>query len=159
MCVSWLLNLLNSIDARCNHEVSSGLYFTARFSSKSSKLCPNRPCILTDSCNKQPLFPHTAVTDIRSNRSTLWSLWDRLNYYIYNAEYLFYSLNPSGRNMILGGTTHDLKQISNRGISWRFKSRRCEGLTALPPSCTDCLEILGASTSLSPKDLSRPVMG
>jgi hypothetical protein len=35
----------------------------------------------------------------------------------------------------------------------------CVGLTNLPPSCADCLEILAASTSWSPKGLSRPVMG
>jgi hypothetical protein len=33
------------------------------------------------------------------------------------------------------------------------------GLKTLPPSCTDCLEVLGASTSWSPKVPSRPVMG
>jgi len=38
------------------------------------------------------------------------------------------------------------------------KSGRCVGLTALPPSCEDILEILGASTSCSPKGLSRTVM-
>jgi hypothetical protein len=38
------------------------------------------------------------------------------------------------------------------------KSGRCIGLTTLPPSCADCLEILGAST-LNPQGLSRPVMG
>jgi hypothetical protein len=37
------------------------------------------------------------------------------------------------------------------------KGGRCVGLTALPPSCADCLEILGASTSWSLKGLSRPV--
>jgi hypothetical protein len=35
----------------------------------------------------------------------------------------------------------------------------CVGLTTLPPSSADCLEILGASTSWSPKGLSRPVKG
>jgi hypothetical protein len=29
----------------------------------------------------------------------------------------------------------------------------------LPPSCADCLEILAASTSYSPKVLSRPAEG
>jgi hypothetical protein len=32
-------------------------------------------------------------------------------------------------------------------------------LTTLPRSCADCLEILGASTSCSPKGLSKPVCG
>jgi hypothetical protein len=39
------------------------------------------------------------------------------------------------------------------------KCGRCVGLTTLPPSCVDRLEILGASTSCSPKGLSRPVKG
>jgi hypothetical protein len=38
------------------------------------------------------------------------------------------------------------------------KGGRCAELTTLPPSFADCLEILGASTFLSPKDLSKPVM-
>jgi hypothetical protein len=33
----------------------------------------------------------------------------------------------------------------------------CVGLTNLPPSCADCLEILGALTSYSPQGLSRHV--
>jgi len=33
------------------------------------------------------------------------------------------------------------------------------GLATLPSSCVDCPEILGASTSWGPKNLSRPVMG
>jgi hypothetical protein len=39
------------------------------------------------------------------------------------------------------------------------KRGRCVGLTTLPPSCADCLQNLGASTSWNPKGLSRPVMG
>jgi hypothetical protein len=39
------------------------------------------------------------------------------------------------------------------------KDGRCVGLTNLPPSCAGSLEILGASTSWSPKGLSRPVKG
>jgi hypothetical protein len=39
------------------------------------------------------------------------------------------------------------------------KGSRCVGLTTLPPSCADCLEILGASTSWNPQGLSWPVMG
>jgi hypothetical protein len=37
------------------------------------------------------------------------------------------------------------------------KCGRCVGLTTLPPSYTDCLEILEISTSWGPKGLSRPV--
>jgi hypothetical protein len=39
------------------------------------------------------------------------------------------------------------------------KGGRCLGLQTLPTSCAECLEILGASTSWSPKDLSMPVVG
>jgi hypothetical protein len=39
------------------------------------------------------------------------------------------------------------------------KDGRCVWLTTLPPSCADCLEILGATTSWNPKGLSRPVAG
>jgi len=37
------------------------------------------------------------------------------------------------------------------------KSCCCAGLTTLPPSRAHCLQILEASTSRNPKDLSRPV--
>jgi hypothetical protein len=39
------------------------------------------------------------------------------------------------------------------------KGGRCVELASLPPSSADYLEILGASTSWSPKGISRPVMG
>ena len=39
------------------------------------------------------------------------------------------------------------------------KGGRSVVLETLPLSCADCLEILGASTSYSPKGLSAPVMG
>jgi hypothetical protein len=39
------------------------------------------------------------------------------------------------------------------------KGVRWVGLTTLPHSCADCLEILAASDSRIPKGLSRPVMG
>ena len=38
------------------------------------------------------------------------------------------------------------------------KGGRCVGLTTLPPSCADCLEIPEASLSWSHNGLSRPVM-
>jgi hypothetical protein len=41
----------------------------------------------------------------------------------------------SGRTMPLG-STQPLKEMSNRNASWL-----CVGLTTLPPSCADCLEI------------------
>jgi len=65
--------------------------------------------------------------------------------------------NPSGRTMTLG-SSEPLKEMSTRNIFFfvgRGKRGRCVGLTTLPPSCADCLEILGASSSWSPKSLSR----
>jgi hypothetical protein len=46
-------------------------------------------------------------------------------------------------------------------FSWGGGSKggRCVVLTTLPPSCADCLEILGASTSWHPQGLSRTVIG
>jgi hypothetical protein len=39
------------------------------------------------------------------------------------------------------GSTQILTEMSTRNISWGGKGGRCLGLTTLPPSCTDCLEI------------------
>jgi len=41
----------------------------------------------------------------------------------------------------------------------RGKDHLGGGLTTLPPSCADCLEILGPSASWIPKGLYRAVMG
>jgi len=65
---------------------------------------------------------------------------------------------PSGRNKALGSTQH-LTEMSSRNIScwlgvWDNVGR-CVGLTTLPPTFADCLEILGSST-LQFSDLSRP---
>jgi len=38
------------------------------------------------------------------------------------------------------GLTQPLTEINTRNISWG-KGGWCVGLTTLPPSCTDCLEI------------------
>jgi hypothetical protein len=48
------------------------------------------------------------------------------------------------------GPTQPLTEMSARVISWGGggdKGGRCIGLTTLPPSCVDCLEMLEASTS------------
>ena len=70
---------------------------------------------------------------------------------------IFHCLNPSGRTMALGSTP-----VSNRnkyqGHLLGGKGGRCLGPTTLPLSCADCLEILEASASWSPKGLSRPVI-
>jgi len=47
---------------------------------------------------------------------------------------------PSGRTMDLG-LTQPLTKMSTRNISWGSKGSRCVGLTTLPPSCANCLEI------------------
>jgi hypothetical protein len=47
--------------------------------------------------------------------------------------------NPSGRTMTLG-STQPLMKMSTRNVSWG-KDSRCVGLTTLPPSCANCLEI------------------
>jgi hypothetical protein len=44
------------------------------------------------------------------------------------------------------GSTQPLTEMSTRNISWRGKGGRYVGLTTLPPSCADCLEIRGGST-------------
>jgi hypothetical protein len=71
-----------------------------------------------------------------------------------------YWLNPSGRNVALGATKPPT-DLSTSIISWGCgdKSGRCVGLTSLPSSCADCLEILGASASWKPKGLSTSVIG
>jgi hypothetical protein len=48
--------------------------------------------------------------------------------------------NPFGRTMTLG-STQPLTEMSTRSILLKGKSGRCVGLTTLPPSCADCLEI------------------
>jgi len=39
------------------------------------------------------------------------------------------------------GLIQPLTEMRTRIISWGVKSGRCVGLTTLPPSCADCLEI------------------
>jgi len=43
-----------------------------------------------------------------------------------------------------------------RGISCEVggKGGRCVGLTTLPPSCAECLDVMGVSTFRSPKGLA-----
>jgi len=47
---------------------------------------------------------------------------------------------PSGRTMALG-MTQPLTEMSTSNISRGEKGGRCVGLTTLPPSHTDCVEI------------------
>jgi len=67
---------------------------------------------------------------------------------------------------IPAGRTNDLVVDSNsnkyeyQGCLGRWgKGGRCLRMTILPPSCADHLEILGASTSWSPQDMSRHECG
>ena len=53
---------------------------------------------------------------------------------------IFHWHNPSGCTMALG-LTQPLTQMSTRNISWGGKGGRCVGLTTLPSSCADCIEI------------------
>jgi len=39
------------------------------------------------------------------------------------------------------GLTQPLTEMSTRNISWGGTGGWCVGLTTLPPSCADCLEI------------------
>jgi hypothetical protein len=52
---------------------------------------------------------------------------------------IFHWHNPFGRAMALG-LTQPPSEMSTRNISWG-KGGRCVGLTTLPPSCADCLQI------------------
>jgi hypothetical protein len=52
---------------------------------------------------------------------------------------IFHCHNPFGRTMALG-STQPLTEMST-SISSGGKDGRCVGLTTLPPSCADCLEI------------------
>jgi hypothetical protein len=59
---------------------------------------------------------------------------------------------------LLHPLTQTLTEMSTRSICWGEGSP-CVELTTLSPSCADCLEVLGASTSWIPKDQSRPFLG
>ena len=58
---------------------------------------------------------------------------------------IFHWHNPSDRIMVLR-LTQPLTEMSNRNIFWGVKGGRCVGLTILPPSCADCLEIWAPQT-------------
>jgi len=52
----------------------------------------------------------------------------------------FYLPKTSGRTKTLG-STHPATEMSTRNISCGDKGSQCIGLTTLPPSCANCLEI------------------
>ena len=100
-----------------------------------------------------------------ARRSTGWSSWLRQRAKspkvagsIYDVTGIFHWINPWGCTVPLWVSFILLTEMSTKDIAWG-KDGRCVRLTTLPPSCTDCLEILGTSTSCSPKGLSGPVMG
>jgi hypothetical protein len=66
---------------------------------------------------------------------------------------IFHWLNPSDRTMTLG-STEPVRKMSTRNISG-CEGDRCLGLTTLPPSCVDCLEIWESQ----PPGALRPVHG
>jgi hypothetical protein len=72
------------------------------------------------------------------------------------SQWKLFNDNPSGRTVALG-STQPLTEINTRDVSWG-KGSRCVEMTTLSPSCANCLEILGTSTSWSPKGLSTPVL-
>jgi len=53
---------------------------------------------------------------------------------------IFHWHNPSIRTMALG-SIQPLREISTRNISWGRKGNWCMGLTNLPPSYADCVDI------------------
>ena len=55
---------------------------------------------------------------------------------------IFHWYNASGRTMALG-LIEPLTEMRTRNISCEVKGGRCVGLTTLPLSCADCLEIWG----------------
>ena len=57
------------------------------------------------------------------------------------------------------GSTQSVTEMSTRDISGWGQGGRSVGLTTLPSSYADCLEILGSQNSWGPKGLSWPVMG
>jgi hypothetical protein len=57
-----------------------------------------------------------------------------------NVNGIYHLHNPSGITMALG-LTQPLTEMSIRYISCGVKAVPCVGLTTLPPSCADCLEI------------------
>ena len=69
-----------------------------------------------------------------------------------------FSLTESFRSLYGPGVDSAYNRNACQEYLLEYKGGRCVGLT-LSPSCADCLEILGASTSWNPQGLSRPVMG
>jgi len=71
---------------------------------------------------------------------------------------IFHWLNPLSCTVVLG-CTQPQTEMSTWGLWWGGKGIRCVGVTTLPPSCADCLKIMGTSTFCTRKGLTRSVMG
>jgi hypothetical protein len=69
---------------------------------------------------------------------------------------IFHHFNPSAHIVALG-LTQPLTEMSTRDTSWVLNMALCIGLTTLPHSCANYLEIRSASTSWNPKGHSRPI--
>jgi len=84
-----------------------------------------------------------------------WTLiWEKKNYILYFKLTWFFQLHY--------GPGADSASNRNKYQDYHLgggKGGRCVGLTSLPSSCADFLEILGASTSWSHTCLLWPVMG
>jgi len=68
---------------------------------------------------------------------------------------VFHLHNPSGRTVALG-STHPVAEVSTNGICWGGKGGRCVGLTTLPPSYTECLEVWEPETPGTLRACNRP---
>ena len=70
-----------------------------------------------------------------------------------------FSLTLSFRSHYGPGVDSAFNRNNYQMCSLGGKNGRCVGLTTLPPSCADCLNVLGHSNSWSLRGLSRPVQG
>jgi len=67
-------------------------------------------------------------------------------------------MSPFGCTMVLW-STQPLTDLSTRNVSRGSKGDRYVGLTTLPPSCADCLEIWEPQTNATLRISNRPVQG
>jgi hypothetical protein len=61
--------------------------------------------------------------------------------------------------MYLGSTPSVIEMSARPVVYSGGKGGCCMGLTILPPSCADCLKVLGDSPSWNSNVLSRPAVG
>jgi hypothetical protein len=81
--------------------------------------------------------------------TTTWKVIDK-----FQLGSCFLQLDLSIHTVALG-STQPLTEICTRHIAWGGKGSGCEGLKTLPPSCADCLKILGTPTYWSQKGLYK----